>query len=62
MSTQDTQFVKALQDRIEWHRNNTYDPYNIGNAAILILSEVKAAFVESRQKAATADRKGGERK
>lgn len=39
--------IRALDKRIEFHRTNTNDPYNLGNAAILILEDVKSAIKES---------------
>ncbi len=58
----DQQFIDALDARIDYHRSNTYDPYNIGNAAILILTEVREAFRESRKPAPPSGKKGRKRK
>ncbi len=37
-------FIQALDRAIKFHRNNTSDPYNVGNAVIVSLQEVRDAF------------------
>jgi hypothetical protein len=37
-------FARNLDVAIEFHRTNTNDPHNVGNAAVLVLSEVRAMF------------------
>jgi len=39
------QFITNLNKAIEFHRTNKNDPYNIGNSAIVALSETRDAFV-----------------
>lgn len=37
-------FCHNLDQAIEFHRNNRNDPHGLGNAAVLILSEVREMF------------------
>lgn len=37
-------FVGALDRAIEFHRNNTNDPHNIGTAVMVAITEVRDAF------------------
>lgn len=37
-------FLGALDRAIEFHRTNTNDPHNIGNAVMVAITEVRDAF------------------
>lgn len=37
-------FLGALDRAIEFHRTNTNDPHNVGNAVVAALTEVRDAF------------------
>lgn len=38
---------QEIQKRIDWHRSNTYDPYNISMAIIGALEEVRSAIKDA---------------
>lgn len=40
-------FASFLSDAIDWHRQNTKDPYNIDPAAIVILTDVRFALLKA---------------
>ncbi len=44
VQTNNRAFIHALNRAIEFHRTNTNDPHNIGNAVIAALIEVRDCF------------------